>query len=389
MIKNISIKNFKCLKDISIQCQNLTILTGLNGMGKSTLIQFLLILRQSYEKGLLQNGEKFLSLGEYKQNNYISLGNYEDVIYRLFEDKEDYIQSVIKFSNSELSIKTASYKHWVQDSSIERSNLKHIKLKEISNKPNLKKESLFAKGKFQFIQADRIGPQDTLPADYEMVNNKDFGIDGKYAMHYFLENSGKKIPISQLIHHSSSENVLGVQIDAWLNEISPGVRVKSIFHPSDATQIIPLFDYNTGGLPKKPFKAKNIGFGVSYIFSVVLAILTAEPDDLIIIENPEAHLHPRGQSNLAQLMAIAAQNGVQIFVETHSDHIINGTLVACKKGLISNENINIQYFERKPENLYSDNIEVKVLEKGRIKYAPEGFFDQIAKDLRFLMTSQK
>ncbi len=383
MINKISISNFKCLKNNNLDCKKLNILTGLNGMGKSTLIQLLLVLRQSYKKGAFSNGEIYLSLGDsYNPNDLIQLGTYEDAIYRLFKSDEEYISIKVEFSESEALFRTQSYNEANTDSA-------NIKLIPTNFDNSIFEEALFTKQKFQFIQAERLGPRNNLPKDDDKVNEKNFGIDGKFAMHYFLNNLKKPLIIEKLKHESETENKLGIQLDAWLNEISPGIRVKSEFDKDDKTKINSLYDIKTSELNLKPFKAKNIGFGVSYIFSVVLAILTAEPDDLIIIENPEAHLHPQGQSKLAQLMAIAAQNGVQIFVETHSDHIINGTLVACKKGLINNENISIQYFDRKENELYSENYEVKVLEKGRIKYAPIGFFDQIAKDLRFLMSAQK
>jgi len=376
MIKNINIKNFKCLKNIQFDCRKLNIFTGINSMGKSSTIQALLILRQSYQKGLLNIEDKYIAV----EGNLTSIGTYRDALYYEFDKEEDYIEFSILFSDYQALWRTQSY-YKLGDITPE------IPLIKTPENFEVYKESLFAKGKFQFLQAERLGPRDFLLSNDRYVANKDFGIDGAYAMNYFIEKAAKQtIPIEKLAHFSEKNLLLESQMNAWLSEISPSISVQSIFHTD---KIISKFGYSTDGIPRGIFKAKNIGFGVSYIFSVVLAILTAEPNDLIIIENPEAHLHPRGQSNLAQLMGLAAQNGVQIFVETHSDHIINGVLVACKKGLISNENIGIQYFDRKENELYSENIEVKVLEKGRIKYAPNGFFDQIAKDLRFLMTSQK
>jgi len=124
------------------------------------------------------------------------------------------------------------------------------------------------------------------------------------------------------------------------------------------------------------FKAENVGFCISYVLPLIVVILSAKPDSLILIENPEAHLHPKGQSKLAELIALAAQNGVQILVETHSDHIVNGTLVAVRKSEthqgIDPEKVKIHYF------LQSDSttsvINLPVLEGGKIKNPPAGFF---------------
>ena len=86
-------------------------------------------------------------------------------------------------------------------------------------------------------------------------------------------------------------------------------------------------------------------------------------------------------------MSLAAQAGIQIIAETHSDHIINGVLVQNKKSVIDKENIKIWYFDRDEEQNASEVTEVELMGKGRIKKAPSGFFDQIGKDLRILMST--
>lgn len=108
-----------------------------------------------------------------------------------------------------------------------------------------------------------------------------------------------------------------------------------------------------------------------------------------MIENPEAHLHPKAQSKLAELMALAAQNGVQILIETHSDHIVNGTLVAVRKSEtlqgIAPDKVKIHYFLRSDSQHTTSVINLPVLEGGQIKNPPAGFFDQIETDLETLM----
>jgi len=74
------------------------------------------------------------------------------------------------------------------------------------------------------------------------------------------------------------------------------------------------------------------GFGLSYTLPVITALLvgTLIPNSLVIIENPEAHLHPRGQTEIARLIALCAQVGTQIIIETHSDHLFDGIRIAAK-----------------------------------------------------------
>jgi predicted ATPase len=346
-------------------------------MVKSTLIQALLVLRQSYQKGLFYSNEKFLSF----DGNLASIGSYRDAIYAEFEKETDFIEIKICFSNIKINCKTEAY---YKNESVGSEVL----LNNTNFTSDVFKEALFSKNKFQFIKAERIGPRDLLNTNNRNVLNKDFGSDGAYAMHFFLEKATKfEIPIPALKHSSEDNLLLELQMNAWLNEISPNIRIKSelVFD-----KITPKFSYHSNGIPRNAFLAKNIGFGVSYIFSVVLAILTAEPDDLIIIENPEAHLHPRGQSNLAQLMAIAAQNGVQIFVETHSDHIINGARIGVKKGL-SNDDVKIFYFTRNSNDFYATVYDVPILPDGKlsvknlIENDVTGFFDQLDIDFSIIL----
>jgi len=377
MIKNISIKNFKCLKENIFQCKNFNIFTGVNSMGKSTAIQALLVLRQSYQKGFFNTSEKYISI----DGDLTSIGSYSDAIYYEFDHEKDWIEISIGFSKYQPLWRTESYKK-LGDVAPE------IPLVVANENNDVYKESLFGRGKFQFIQAERLGPRNFLNTNDRNIINKDFGINGAYAMHYFIENATKQsIGIEKLGHSSEKNLLLEFQMNAWLSEISPNINVKSILY---ADKIIPKFGYSLNGISRGPFKAKNVGFGVSYIFSVVLAILTAEPDDLIIIENPEAHLHPRGQSNLAQLMALAAQNGVQIFVETHSDHIINGARIGVKKGL-SNDDIKIFYFTRNSNDFYATVYDVPILADGRLSVKSliendvTGFFDQLDIDFSIIL----
>ena len=113
-------------------------------------------------------------------------------------------------------------------------------------------------------------------------------------------------------------------------------------------------------------------------------MLSAKPGSLLLIENPEAHLHPRGQSKLAELIALTAQSGVQVIIETHSDHIFNGILKAVSSSKVEKENVKVHYFELDETNT-SINTEIQFSDKGRILNPQKGFFDQFDDDLDELL----
>lgn len=82
-------------------------------------------------------------------------------------------------------------------------------------------------------------------------------------------------------------------------------------------------------------KPSHVGTGVSYIASVIVSALSCKKGSLFIIENPEIHLHPGAQSKLLEFLSFLAAKGLQIIVETHSDHIFNGLRKSMKQKRIS------------------------------------------------------
>lgn len=379
MINNIQIKNFKSLQDIQLQCANLNLLTGLNGMGKSSFIQALLVLKQSYAKLLTE--QKLILAGE-----YANIGNYADAMYHNFAKEEAFIRLNINFaSQKSLNIQTegdyTDYKTYTEI---------HVNLYK-TDMLSLKEEALFAKGKFQYIQAERIGPRDELKVNMSEVDNKNLGTAGEFALQYFWEKRGEDIASKDLAHSSQKENLrLENQVNAWMSEISPNIKVKAEYTDANKSSIKPLFAYGLG----QNIKAKNVGFGLSYTFPIILALLVAKKGDLLIIENPEAHLHAKGQSKLGEMMALAAQSGVQIFCETHSEHILNGMRiqVASKNQGISAENVKVLYFAKKQSEESSSIIfDIPITENARLNTKElnnqhiSGFFDQIDTDLSIIL----
>ncbi len=116
-----------------------------------------------------------------------------------------------------------------------------------------------------------------------------------------------------------------------------------------------------------------------------MTILRAKPGDMLIIENPEAHLHPGGQSVLGKLCSIAATNGVQLFIESHSDHFLNGIRVAVKVGLIPNDKVKLFFLERGISVHETMVLSPEIDKLGRISMWPQGFFDEGDKLLEKLL----
>lgn len=368
MIKELELKNFKCFNESTIPFKNLTLLSGVNGSGKSTVIQSILSIRQSFDDKLL------LETGLSLNGDYVKLGRSNDV---LFEDaKEDIISINMLLSNN---VKAS----WVFDYRPELDILGRSKITSVDQSTFL--ESLFD-DRFQYLAAERIGPRVSYStSNFLVTQHRRLGNKGELAAHFFEVFQNKKVN-DKLLHESSSKKELRNQVEAWMSEVTPGTRINVTSHAGmDLVNLEYCFVHGTE--LTKNFRSTNVGFGITYTLPVLLAVLSADPGDLLVLENPEAHLHPRGQRKLGELIAKASDAGVQIIVESHSDHFLNGIRIAVLEEKCSNENVQLHYFDcnRKGTSKHSTIISPNIDNKGRLDQWPDGFFDEWDKGLEKLL----
>tara|TARA_Y100000389_G_C17469214_1_gene528690 strand:+ start:5162 stop:7993 length:2832 start_codon:yes stop_codon:yes gene_type:complete len=125
----------------------------------------------------------------------------------------------------------------------------------------------------------------------------------------------------------------------------------------------------------------SVGVGFSQIAPIILMCLTAEKNDVLIFEQPELHLHPALQQKLGDFFLQMSKLGIQIIIETHSDHILNRVRLRSLEDLKSfSENVNIVFVEK--EDKQSKFNQFKITDDGDFDFQtyPKGFFDQTSKD---------
>lgn len=369
MIKFIHVKNFKTLLNASFPLGALNLFSGLNGMGKSTLVQSLLLLRQSYErntlksKGLLLNGD------------YVNIGTGKDALSSFSEQEE--IVFTVKWDVLEAPVSFEfNYQH---DSDL-------LPLRKTGIDESSENLSLF-NSNFQYLSADRLGPQTHHQlSEFHIRDLKSLGHHGEYAVHFIAVNGAKDLEIKELQHPSAVSGTLLANIEAWMSDITPGLKIKAVAHPQFNSASL-SYSFNQGKDTTEDFKPQNVGFGLSYILPVITSILSARKDDLLIIENPESHLHPAGQSLMGRLCAIAANCGVQLIIESHSDHFLNGIRVAVKQQVVDASNVKVFFLQRDVYNSVhaSEVMYPNIDNQGRIDCWPNGFFDQWDKELDQLL----
>lgn len=183
--------------------------------------------------------------------------------------------------------------------------------------------------------------------------------------------------------------------DGFAVEGGPKTRLRQVeaqmrlFFPGCALEIpqVPQANAVTLGLRTSDdtgfHRPIHIGFGLTQVLPIVIAAVSASKGDILLIENPEVHLHPAGQAHMGRFLADVARAGIQVIVETHSDHVLNGIRRSVKAGGISPEQVALYFFRSRTEN-GAQVTSPQIDGAGNLDAWPNGFFDQFDKDVNYL-----
>ena len=424
MISELSITNFKLFgQETRIPLSNLNLLTGINGKGKSTVLQCFLILSQSTLANRATN--KIMLNGV-----NVKLGNFGDIKNRASTGEElvffkftynDFTVGYSLHSNeiteSDLDIVSISAKGKIENNEFEFNLEKDgsfyeiKKVRSIENTPipvNFKvtlfdlfisgtsllqytnqTDSEFVKkyvnlASIHYVSADRIGPKNY----YENKSLGDFihvGALGENTANVLFQKGNDTINDLLLLKYCQYFNVADNEIsrtvadhtNLWMNKIFQGAQVD--VSPIKGEDLLKLKIRSEGAGPY--YKPTNVGYGFSYSLPIIVSGLIAKPGEILIIENPEAHLHPYAQSILAKFLAMVSCTGVQVIIESHSEHFLNGLRIAVKNQLIDVSSLSVIYFGQTEDALFQ---KIGVDADGGISNWPKNFFDQATKDLNYL-----
>ncbi len=375
MLEHIHLENFKASRDVDVRLARLTVLAGLNSSGKSTLLQAIGVLRQSYESSGRTDG---LSLS----GQLVQLGKYSDLLTEGSEGDAVAINIIEQ---------GASYR-WVFNGASEANQLRFA---ETPPSP----AGFLTSPRFQYLQADRIVPQTLYPQAPQRDRDIGFlGPRGEYTADYLTTAANLQVSRARsfpktginlrqdLLEKVAPTYRLLDQVAGWLQQLSPGTSLKvEALAGTDEVLLQFLYLGRLKEVKTNPYRPTNVGFGLTYSLPVLVACLAAQEGALLLLENPEAHLHPQGQASLGELMARCANDGVQIIVETHSDHLLNGVRLAVKKGLVRNTDVVMHFFSRSVESGEASVQSPAIMESGRLSNWPAGFFDQWDKDVEALL----
>ncbi len=383
MLTSLHLNNFKCFDALSLPLAPLTVLTGFNGAGKSTSLQTLLLPAQALRAGgrsvelalngpLVRLGTPSEVLKEQAQTKKLSLGvesNEAKLLWQLHAENRSEGRS-LKIKAIDFSTATGN-----KANNLPVTELNHL-LPTTSDIPASVHSLITQLGQTIFLSAVRLGTAEVFPTpeDSEPVY-ADVGLQGEFAPWWFLQSDLADIDSARR-HPSTTSPVPRLQLNAWASTLFPNAEVNVQAIPQTSLTRLELRIGNTEW--RRP---ANIGYGLTYAFPILVAGLLAQPSQILIIDSPEAHLHPMGQSQIGRFLATMAAAGVQILIETHSDHVLNGIRLALREGVISPEQTQIHFFT---QSIESPVISPQVDTQGNFSEWPTGFFDQSEKDLAIL-----
>ena len=364
MIDNIAVKYFKCFRDSKFDLRSLTVISGMNSAGKSTVLQSLILLSDLLNDDLLQatvnlnrTGLRLGSAGEilneYAPDNALSFGVTSGV-ERLEVVLEQVARTDLSFNLKSLTLAKG------------RSRFRYDPLRK--TRTSLSGNVIQSLENLKWISSDRLGPRDLFPLK-DIRALRSVGCDGRDAasrLFWLQEN-----PVIDGLTLDHVPNTLYHQLQARLSEIFPGAEFK-ISRPDNGLSVALRFRASK----KSDFRRlSNVGYGYSQIFPILVELLTAKIGDIVLIENPEVHLHPKAQQQLSFFIAQSAMAGVQVVVETHSDHVLNGVRLAVHRKVLDPNQVFLHFLSR---NLDGEIVMESPLFRpnGKLSSWPDGFFDQ-------------
>jgi Protein of unknown function (DUF3696)/AAA domain, putative AbiEii toxin, Type IV TA system len=381
MLTYLHLKNFKCFDALSLPLAPLTVLTGFNGAGKSTSLQTLLLPAQMLRAGgrslelslngaLARLGTPGQVLKEGTQSETLSLGIESDEAKLLWHFQTDRNERrFLKIHTIDLYSSAGKETH---------SNIKAVDelLPTEGNIPISVRRLVTQLRKTIFLSAMRLGTAEFFPSpENPALTYADVGLQGEFAPWWFLQSDSADIDPKRY-HHSTTYSDLRLQLNAWASTLFPEAEVN--VQPILQTSLTRL-ELRIGKTEWR--RPANIGYGLTYAFPILVAGLLAEREQILMIDSPEAHLHPMGQSQIGRFLAKMAAAGVQIMLETHSDHVLNGIRLALRDGVIAPEQTQIHFFTPSKS---APVISPQVDKQGNLSEWPVGFFDQSEKDLAIL-----
>ena len=375
MLTQLELRHFKCFALLKLPLSPLTLLSGANASGKSSAMQALALLHQTvrdheWSTRLILNGTA------------IRLGTVSDVIDQvngrrscgvaLLDDEFPY-EWVFVGERDEMAMTVECVR--VNGTEHESpGTLRHLL-------PPAGRENPVAARlrNLTYLTAERLGPRESYTLEDPQLTPV-VGPKGEHAISVL--HSGRDAPVLDGLQVEDIPPTRLRQVEARMNCFFSGCELAVEKIPQANAVVLGLRTSRSTDF-HRPI---HTGFGLTQVLPIVVAALSAGRGDLLLIENPEVHLHPAGQALMGEFLAEVASAGVQVIIETHSDHVLNGIRRAVKDQVLLPDKVTLHFFQ--PRVMDEHDEAAQVLSpgldvEGNIDIWPEGFFDQFDRDMNY------
>ena len=173
-------------------------------------------------------------------------------------------------------------------------------------------------------------------------------------------------------------------VKIWLRDL----EVADDIMAGDVPELGHTLEVRPPGL-KKHVRLTQVGVGVSQLLPVIVLCLLAPPDSLVLLEQPELHLHPKTQQGLAEFFIAATASGRQLIIETHSEYLVKRLLyaIARDKSDKTYRRIGFIYSERDAKTGTTTYSPVVPNQFGGFDRWPDGFFDEGSEEAKRILTA--
>ncbi|MCY4585108.1 MAG: DUF3696 domain-containing protein [Bryobacterales bacterium] len=372
MLTRIDLSYFKCFETLKLPLSPLTLLSGANASGKSSVMQALVLLHQTmceheWSLRLMLNGA------------VTRLGTVADVIDQVYGRRECGIELwdddhrygwTFTGGREAMAMDVSSV---AVDGVIGRNPDVLQNLLPEPHGQGLLPQRL---RKLTYLTAERLGPREHYILDDPQLTPV-VGSQGEYAVSVLYSGRGQRV-LDKLVLKDVPPTRFR-QVEARMAQLFPGCVL--------VVEQVPRANAVTLGIRTSKdtdaHRPIHTGFGLTQALPVIVAALSASENDLLLIENPEVHLHPAGQAMMGHFMAEVASAGVQVVIETHSDHVMNGIRRAVKEGLLASDDAALHFFRSRTTDAGPQVESPTINPEGDIDAWPKGFFDQFDKDMNY------
>ncbi len=401
MINRLDLRFFKCFESLRLPLAPLTLLTGLNASGKSSVLQALVLLHQTmyeheWSTRLALNGNAFRLgtmtdvLDELSARNSFEIGLEDDANYYewiFFGDRRDMSMDIRRIAiNGREFLKPQELRYLLPPDELPSDERVESIFSKLPDMNEWVRKSLLSQEDFTgilarqlrsltYITSERIAPQEA----YQLEDPHLVGVVGPRGEHAVsVLHWGRDEPVLDRLALPSVPAIRLRQVEERMRTFFPGFTLDLQQVPRTNTVTLGLRTSDDTGF-HSPI---HTGFGLTQSLPIVVAALSAAKGGLILVENPEIHLHPSGQALMGHFLAQVARAGIQVIVETHSDHVLNGVRRAVKEKDLCSDQVAIHFFRHRFEG-QAQVISPAMDDSGSIDEWPDGFFDQLDKDASY------